>query len=303
VTEQLAAEFGVHCDRWSAELRDSDEEWNQVAEDSRAEEDIVAPSAGDYVPHQRRHVIDAVERALRALQVFSAEHPTLTLSECAALIGLSRGTTRRILITFEDLGFISHSGRQFFLTPRVLQLGYGYLASLPFWDHAQPHMRDLADAVQESCSVATLDGEDIVYVARVPSRRHPALTLSVGSRLPAYATSMGHVLLAGLSDPELRHYIETADLKALTSRTIIDRDKLLAELLKVRRQGYSINDQEREMGVRSVAAPIKDRTGRVIAALNASTNAARTPLKILRDEITPKVKRAAEIISDELAYL
>jgi IclR family transcriptional regulator, pca regulon regulatory protein len=252
---------------------------------------------------ERKDVIEAVERALRVLQIFSHDHPTLTLTECAELTGLSRATTRRILMTFEELGYVRRSDRQFFLTPRVLQLGYGYLGSLPFWDHAQTHMRDLADKVKESCSVATLDGEDIVYVARVPSRHQAAITLSVGSRLPAYTTSMGHVLLAGLPDAELQHYVETVDLKVLTSRTIIDRSKLFDELLRVRSQGYSINDQEREMGVRSVAAPIRGRTGNVIAALNISTNAARMSLRVLRAEIAPKVVHTAQIVSGELVYL
>jgi IclR family pca regulon transcriptional regulator len=164
-------------------------------------------------------------------------------------------------------------------------------------------MRNLADTVQESCSVATLDGNDIVYVARVPSRRQLSVSLTIGSRLPAYATSLGHVLLAGLPDADLHWYLDTVDLKALTSRTITSKDELLAELIKVRRIGYSIADGEREMGIRSAAAPIKDRIGSVIAALNVSTNAARTPVRELRETILPKVVDTAEIISQELAYV
>lgn len=259
------------------------------------------PSSGS--ADAQGEVITSVERALRVLQVFSSDHPALTLSECAELICLSRGTTRRILMTFENLGYVRRVGRQFSLTPRVLRLGYGYLSSLPFWDRAQPHMRNLADTVQESCSVATLDGNDIVYVARVPSRRQLSVSLTIGSRLPAYATSLGHVLLAGLPDADLHWYLDTVDLKALTSRTITSKDELLAELIKVRRIGYSIADGEREMGIRSAAAPIKDRIGSVIAALNVSTNAARTPVRELRETILPKVVDTAEIISQELAYV
>jgi IclR family pca regulon transcriptional regulator len=247
-------------------------------------------------------VIVAVERALRVLQVFSAEHPSLTLSETAQLIGLSRGTTRRILITFERLGFIRQEGRQFSPTPRVLRLGYGFISSLPFWERAQPHLRELADSVRESSSIAVLDGSDIVYVARVPSERQFTLALTVGSRLPAHVTSMGHVLLAGLPETDLAHYFKTTVLEPHTPNSITTEPELRAELLKVRANGYSIANGERELGIQSAAAPIRDRNCNVIAAVNVSTNSNRISLTTLKKTILPQVVSTAKSISDELTY-
>jgi IclR family pca regulon transcriptional regulator len=252
---------------------------------------------------RRKDVIEAVERALGVLQVFSDKHPALTLADTAKLANLSRGTTRRILITFEALGFVVRDGNRFLLTPRVLRLGYSYLSSLPIWDRAQPHMRQLADTLVESCSAATLDGDDIVYVARVPSQRNLSITLTVGSRLPAYATSLGHVLLAGLPAADLARYLKTAKLSPLTPRTITDPAKLAAELAKVRQRGFSLVDGEREEGVRSVAAPIRDRSGTVIAAINVSTSAGRVSIRDLRNRFAPEVMAAAKRISDELAVI
>lgn len=252
--------------------------------------------------HAGRDIIVSVERALGVLQLFSHEHPALTLSEAAVLSRLSRGTVRRILMTFEALGFAKREGRYYSLTPRTLTLGYGYLSSLPLWDRAQPHMRALADSLNESCSAATLDGQDIVYVARVPSRRAMSVTLSVGSRLPAYATSMGHVLLAGLSPEEFSKYLTHVKLEPLTSKTIVSPDKLTAELGRVRARGYAIVDSEREEGVRSAAAPVRDRMGTVIAAINVSTNAGRVSMRELRERFVPEVLEAAKRISDDLAH-
>jgi IclR family pca regulon transcriptional regulator len=264
--------------------------------------DARADPGGDGSEPDDSEAILSVKRALMALQVFSTENPSLTLSDIAKMIGVSRGTTRRILITFEEMGFVRRTGRQFTLTPRVLRLGYGYVSSLPFWERAQPHMRELADAVEESSSIAVLDGPDIAYVARVPSRRQLTTVLTVGSRLPAYATSLGHVLLAGLPPTELRRYLDTVRLERLTPKTIIDKARLAAELEKVRRAGYSIANGERDLGVRSAAAPIVDRFGSVIAALNVSTAAGRVSMAELRTRIVPEVMATAKIISEELGY-
>jgi IclR family pca regulon transcriptional regulator len=259
-------------------------------------------AGGDDVPENAvGDVIESVERALRILLIFSHEHPSLTLSEAARLAGLSRGTARRILLTFHRLGFVRLEGRQFFLTPRVLRLGYGYLSSLPVWELVQPHLRSLADSLNESSSAATLDGEDIVYVARVPSRQTMSLTLTVGSRLPAYATSMGRVLLAGLPKGQLERYLMGVRLTPLTPKTITDQRRLREELAKVHSQGYAVVDGEREAGVRSVAAPVYDRSATVVAAVNVSTSAARVGLREIRQEFVPKVVATARRISDDLS--
>lgn len=248
-------------------------------------------------------IIQSIERALRVLQVFSAEHPALTLSETAKFTGMSRATARRILLTFEQLGYVRKNGRVFSPTPRVLRLGYGYISSLPLWDRAQPHVRELADAVGEASSVAVFDDPDVVYVLRVPSQRPLSLTLTIGTRLPAYATSLGHVLLAGLSDADLENYLESTRLEPLTPKTITDKDRLRAAVAKARSQGYSVANGTRELGVQSVAAPITNRTGEVIAAVNVSTNPVRVSMSDLRTRILPQVMATAKQISDDLKYV
>lgn len=248
-------------------------------------------------------VIDSVEKAFRLLQVFSADHPALTVSEAAELTGLSRATARRILLTCVRLGFAETRDGRYRLTPRVLRLGYGYLSSLPIWERAQPHMRALADEVRESCSAATLDGNEIVYVARVPANRSMSIMLSVGARLPAYPTSMGRVLLAAQPPEELARYLEEVELRRLTARTITDPDELRAELDRVRAQGYAMVDGEREDGVRSAAAPVRDATGAVIAAINVSANAGRVSVHELRERFVPLLVGTAEAISRDIGFV
>ncbi|NKQ54871.1 helix-turn-helix domain-containing protein [Amycolatopsis sp. K13G38] len=248
-------------------------------------------------------VIDSVEKAFRLLQSFSAERSAMTVSEAAAATGLTRATARRILLTLERLGFAETDGRSFRLTAGVLRLGYGYLAALPFWEHAQPHMRALSDELRESSSMATLDGGEIVYVARVPASRSMTITLNVGSRLPAYPTSMGRVLLAALPEPELRSYLDSTTLERLTPNTITDPDELRAELRRVAEQGFAVVDGEREEGIRSAAAPVRGSTGRVLAALNVSANAGRVSLEELRGRFVPRLLETAEAITKDIAGL
>ena len=247
-------------------------------------------------------VIDSVEKAFRLLQAFSAEHPALTVTEAAELTGLSRATARRILLTCVRLGYAETDDRRFRLTPRVLRLGYGYLSSLPIWDRAQSHLRALADEVRESCSAATLDGDEIVYVARVPANRSMSITLSVGSRLPAYPTSMGRVLLAALPEDDLRRYLDTVELRPLTANTITDAQAFATELDRARKRGYAMVDGEREEGVRSAAAPVRDRTGQVVAAVNVSVNAGRVTVKELRERCVPRLVETAAAISRDIGY-
>jgi IclR family transcriptional regulator, pca regulon regulatory protein len=245
---------------------------------------------------ERPEVIEAVEKAFALLEAFSATKTSLTISEASRLTGLTRPTARRLLLTMVHLGYAEAEGRSFRLTPRVLRLGYGYLSGLPFWDHAQEHMRALADAVNEACSAATLDDGDIVYVARIPPRRTMTITLSVGSRLPAYATSMGRVLLAGLPPEQLDQYLRETEFRALTKRTVTDAGRLRTILTEVSSQGYAIVDGEREEGVTSVAAPVRDRYGKVIAAINISANSGRMPVDELRERWVPRlIETAAEI--------
>ncbi len=248
-----------------------------------------------------RNFIRSLERGLAVLQVFSREHPSLTLSETAVRAGVTRATARRILLTLERLGFVRSDDRRFSLTPRVLRLGYAYLSSLGLWQLAEPYMEQLADLTHESCSAATLDGTSLVYVARVPARRVMAISLSVGSRLPAYPTSMGRVLLADLAPAELDDYFRLATLEQLTPGTVTDEARLRQVLDRVRQQGFALVDQELEDGVRSIAAPVRGRDGRALAALNVSGHAGRVTVEQLREEFLPHLLRAAKLIGDEAA--
>jgi IclR family pca regulon transcriptional regulator len=247
----------------------------------------------------RRQSLQSLERGIAVIQVFSRERPALTLSEVARLTGITRATARRILLTLEDVGHVRSDGRLFSLTPRVLTLGWAYLSSLNLWETAQPMMEELASATNESCSAATLDLPDVVYVARMPTRRIMAISLGVGTRLPAHCTGMGRVLLAGLPDAELDAFLAHAHLEAFTDRTITDRGRLREAIETVRRNGWALLDQELEIGLRSVAAPLR-AGGQTVAALNVATAAPRVPLDELRGTLLPQLLSAADRISTAL---
>jgi IclR family transcriptional regulator, pca regulon regulatory protein len=247
----------------------------------------------------RRQSLQSLERGIAVIQVFSRERSALTLSEVARLTGITRATARRILLTLEDVGHVRSDGRLFSLTPRVLTLGWAYLSSLNLWETAQPMMEELASATNESCSAATLDLPDVVYVARMPTRRIMTISLGVGTRLPAHCTGMGRVLLAGLPDAELDAFLGDAHLEAFTDRTITDRVRLREAIETVRRNGWALLDQELEIGLRSVAAPLR-AGGQTIAALNVAAAAPRVPLDELRGTLLPQLLSAAERISTAL---
>ena len=244
--------------------------------------------------------VQSLERGLLVIRAFDAEHRQLGLSEVARISGLTRAAARRFLLTLETLGYVTFSEGRFSLTPRVLELGYAYLSSLTLPEVAQPHMEALVAQVNESSSISVLDDTDVVYVARVPTRRIMSITLSVGTRLPAYATSMGRVLLAALPDAELTELLERTELRPLSSHTITDVVSLRAALDRVRRQGWAAVDQELEEGLRSLAVPIHDASGVVIAALNVSVHASRGSMTSLRREVLPLARVAARAIEADL---
>jgi IclR family transcriptional regulator, pca regulon regulatory protein len=244
--------------------------------------------------------VQSLERGLAVIGCFSAERPRLTLSEVAHHTGLSRAAARRSLITLQALGYVGTDGRLFYLTPRVLTLGYAYLSSLSLADVAQTHLSDLANEVHESCSASVLDGNDIVYVARAATKRIMTISLSVGTRLPAYATSMGRVLLAALSEDRLDIYLDRVKLEPLTERTIVDQDRLRAEIERTRTRGWCLVDQELEDGVRSIAVPVHDAARRVVAAVNTSAHATRVSLTTLQKSFLPKLRECAAAIDAEL---
>jgi len=245
--------------------------------------------------------VQSLERGLSVIRAFSAERPRPTLSEVARHTNMTRATARRFLITLQELGYVSTDGKTFALRPSVLQLGYAYLSSFSVAEIAQVHLEALADQLHESCSASVLDGEDVVYVARSSTNRIMTIGLSVGARLPAYCTSMGRVLLADLDEVELERYLHAADLQPRTARTITDRERLRAEIDLVRGQGWCLIDQELEDGVRSVAAPVHDGSGRVVAAINTSVHAARVTLESLRTQFLPALRTCGQHIDQDLA--
>ncbi|MBW7472096.1 IclR family transcriptional regulator domain-containing protein [Marinobacter sp. F4218] len=251
------------------------------------DEQILKPGDRDYV--------GALASGLDVLQAFDAEHPRMTLSEVAARTDMDRAKARRFLLTLHALGFVKRSGRQFELTPRVLQLGYAYQASNQYRAVIQQYLEDITAELGESSSLAVLDGDEVVYVVRSAARqRLMAITLSVGTRLPAAYTSMGRVLLGQLPEDELEQFLRRVDLKALTPSSITSKETLRAEIYKAREQGYSIVDQELDQGLRSVAVPVFAGSGELLGAINISTNAARVTLETLMGVYLPRLQAIAE---------
>jgi IclR family pca regulon transcriptional regulator len=244
--------------------------------------------------------VQSFARGLTVIRSFSADSPSQSLSEVAARTGLTRAGARRILLTLEGLGYVESHGRQFRLTPKILDLGFAYLSSLPLWNLAEPVMEELVAEVKESCSAAVLDGAELVYVLRVPTHKIMSITLGIGSRLPAYCTSMGRVLLAGLPPEEAERRLQAAPRMARTRRTVTEVAELMAIVQRVREQGWALVNQELEEGLVSLAAPIRDRGGRTIAAMNISGQVNRTPPEQMREHFLPRLRAAADRISQLL---
>lgn len=254
-------------------------------------------------PDRSRDFIQSLERGLSVINSFSRDRQTQTLSEVATQAGLTRATARRILLTLSELGYVRQNGRGFALTPRVLDLGYSFLSSFRVVELAQEPMERLVDEVKESSSMSILDDTEIVYVARVPTTRIMTIALALGSRLPVYPTSMGRVLLAGLTEEEVSQYLAKTELRKLTPHTITDVSELRARLSETRAQGYALVDQELEEGVRSIAAPITNSRGDVIAAMNISCHAARVTVSRMKSEFKPRLIATAEEISSSARSL
>jgi IclR family transcriptional regulator, pca regulon regulatory protein len=245
--------------------------------------------------------VQSLERGLAVIRAFDADHPDLSLSDVARATGLPRAAARRFLLTLVDLGYVRTDGKLFALRPRILELGYAYLSSIALPDVAQPHLETLAAKVHESCSLSVLDGGDIIYVARVPTRRIMTVAINVGTRFPAYATSMGRVLLAGLSPVELDDYLSRTELRHLTPKTISDPTKLRAALQRVAASGFALVDQELEVGLRSIAVPVHDVDGTTVAALNVSMHVGRGSADAARRELLPHLRETAAAIEADLS--
>lgn len=250
-------------------------------------------------PARGRHFVQSLQRGLGVILALSGAEPQ-TVTQVAERACITRAAARRFLLTLEELGYAASSvdGR-YSLTPQVLELGYAYLSSLALPEVAMPHLQALVDEVHESSSVSVLDGADVVYVARVPAGRIMTVSINVGTRFPAHATSMGRVLLAGLTDDRLDEVLRSADLKRLTAATITNVGALRAEIERVRTQGFALVDQELEAGLCSVAAPVHGPAGDVVAAVNLSTHATRASARdIKRDLLPPLLATAARIERD-----
>jgi IclR family transcriptional regulator, pca regulon regulatory protein len=246
------------------------------------------------------HFVRSFERGLAVIRSFDAEHPARTLSEVADTCGLTRAAARRLLLTLADLGYVHQDGRFFRLTPRVLELGYSYLSSITLPQIAEPHLEQLVEQVRESSSLCVLDGDDIVYVARVPTRRIMSAAITVGTRFPAHMTSVGRVIIAHLPDEEIDARLARIELLPLTEHSVMSADALRKELRQVRRQGHALVDQELEEGLRSVAAPVRDGGGEVVAAVNIAVPAGRNSLESIRRDLLPHLLATVARIDADL---
>jgi IclR family transcriptional regulator, pca regulon regulatory protein len=237
----------------------------------------------------------SLARGLAVIQAFSEPKQRLTISHLSSRTGLSRAAVRRCLYTLTKLGLTGCDDTyHFFLRPRVLALGYSYISSTPLATAAQPVLEHISHLLHESCSIATLDGFDIVYIARLNVTRIMSVDLGIGSRLPAFCTSMGRVLLANLPEPELDSLLARVPFTRYTDRTVLDSSRLRELLHGVRRAGYAIVDQELELGLRSLAVPIQTPAGTVAAALNIGTHAQRVTLSEMQTRFLPQLRLAAQ---------
>ncbi|GAA1680812.1 IclR family transcriptional regulator C-terminal domain-containing protein [Nonomuraea maheshkhaliensis] len=242
--------------------------------------------------------LQSLARGLAVLVALGSARGGLTLADCAKVTGLPRATVRRAVQTLERLGYATAAGGRFTLLPRVLEFGYAHLSGLTFGEIVQPHLADLAARVRESASVAVLSGDDVVYVARVQTVSLMSVNLTVGTRLPAYATSMGRVLLAELPEERLASIVP----RRLAARTVTSRSELRALLRRAAADGYALVDQELEEGVRSIAVPVRDRTGRAVAAVNVATHAGRATPAALMNDVLPALRETAARMEADLAY-
>lgn len=247
--------------------------------------------------------IEALARGLDVLRAFEPRQPVLSLSDVAARTDLARPTARRILLTLTELGYVRGENGGFTLTPRVLELGMAFIQSLGLWEVARPHMERLVGWTNESTSIAQLDGSDIVYVARVAVPKIVGLAVSIGTRFPALPTSLGKVLLAALEPDELTKVLAEPSRSGVTPRVQPDPKSIDKMLRDVRAKGWALTDEQLAAGIRSVAAPLRNGDGKVVAALNVNTSAAETSLDVLIEHHLPRLLQTAAAISADWARL
>jgi IclR family pca regulon transcriptional regulator len=244
--------------------------------------------------------VNALARGLGVITCFGKQAEVLTLSQIAAKTGLTRGTARRFLLTLEALGYVRCDGRLFQLTPKVLNLGYAYLSSLPLWQAAQPIMKDVVDELDESCSIGALDGQDVVYICRIPPKHLSFIPIQPGTRMPAHINAMGQVLLAQLSSEQLDAYFRNATFEKITKYTLTDEAAIRKVLTRVAKDRYAISDRQLQIGIRSIAVPIPARSGYSQVAINAAANEGRASKRDLIQRFLPVLRRAADQIAHAL---
>lgn len=242
--------------------------------------------------------VQSLVKGLAVIQAFNKQQPAMTLSEVANATGFSRAASRRFLLTLVVEGYAKQEGKLFSLTAKVLNLGFAYLSSQDIWQHGKPLMQQLVEQLNESCSAAVLEGNDVVYVARVATtKRIMSISLNVGTRLPAFATSLGRVLLAELSHSALDKFLKHCEIERYTEHTITDKAQLIAKIAQVKQQGYSVVEQELELGLTSIAVPVLDNMGSVVAALSISSHVSQTSKQELLTTILPALQTCASKIA------
>jgi IclR family pca regulon transcriptional regulator len=239
----------------------------------------------------------SLARGLAVLQAFSDQRRSLTMAQISHKTGIPRASVRRCLHTLMELGYASVDGNQFALKPKVLTLGYSYLSSTPLTVSAHPYLNQVSRTLNESCSLAVLQDDEVLYVGRSATSRIMSVSLTTGSRLPAYCTSLGRVLLAHLPADQLDAYLEHMPLKAMTDRTVVSQARLREILIEVRQQGYAMIEEELEVGLRSIAVPVRGASGSVIAALNVGAHAARVSSRKMKEEFLPVLLKGAQELS------
>ncbi|MDE1995204.1 MAG: helix-turn-helix domain-containing protein [Rhizobiaceae bacterium] len=262
-------------------------------------DEIAAEDAGD-LDLAGRDYVNALARGLEVIKVFTRYTPKMTLSEVSQATGMTRATVRRFLLTLAHEGYVEISGKHFSLRPKILELGFSALSSMDLWDVVQPVINDLSEKLGESCFSAVLDGDSVIYVARATPNRRVNVGISIGSRVPAHCVSTGRVLLAALPEEQLHQYIDGMVLTKFTPNTVTSKVQLRSMLAEVRRQGWSIVDQELEVGLRSLSVPIRDGSNQIVAALNVCCPSTRISLEDMRTRILAITLEASHSISRAL---
>jgi len=237
--------------------------------------------------------VNALARGLAIITAFGHNSEALSLSDVAEKTRLSRGTARRFLLTLESLGYLRFDGKTFRLTPKTLDLGYSYLSSLPLLKAAHPIMQDVVSKLGESCALGVLDGHDVVYIARIPPKTFSFINVPIGTRMPAHLNAMGQVLLSELSEGELEIYLSVARLPATTKFALVDPAAIRKQIARVAKDQYAISDQQLQIGMRSIAVPVRSRSGRTDVAINIAAGDKPVSKKELIDGYLPVLRQAA----------